>query len=61
MADRLVAFKEEGNRMFIIGLILLILGIVLAIPVLLWIGVILLVLGLLFWFGPAPVGGRRWY
>jgi hypothetical protein len=45
--------------MAILGLVLLILGWVLALPVLLWLGVILLVVGLVLLF--VPVGGHRWY
>lgn len=43
--------------MFILGLILLILGLVFGIPLLFWIGLVLMILGLFFWFG--PVGGPR--
>lgn len=45
--------------MFILGIVLLVVGLLLNIPILWIIGLVLLVLGLIFWF--APVGGRRWY
>jgi hypothetical protein len=50
--------------MLILGLILMVLGFVLAIPVLWTIGIILAVIGLVLWIlGAAgrPVAGRRWY
>ena len=50
--------------MIVLGLILLILGFVLGIPILWTIGIILLVVGLIFMLLATrgrPVGGRRWY
>lgn len=50
--------------MIILGVILLLLGFILAIPLLWTIGVIVLVVGLLLLllgFAGHPVGGRRWY
>jgi len=50
--------------MIILGLILIIVGYLLPIPLLMTLGVILLVIGLILWFVPsvnARVGGRRWY
>jgi len=45
--------------MVILGIILLILGFVLAIPFLWWIGIALIVIGALLLVH--PVGGNRWY
>jgi Family of unknown function (DUF6131) len=53
-----------SDKMLILGLILLILGFLLGIPILWTIGIILLVVGgVLFLLGSVgrPVGGRRWY
>jgi Family of unknown function (DUF6131) len=50
--------------MIILGIILLVLGFLLAIPLLWTIGIIVLVVGLillLVGFAGNPVGGRRWY
>jgi hypothetical protein len=50
--------------MIIVGLILLVLGLVLSIPLLWTIGIIVLIVGLIFLIlGSAGrgVGGRRWY
>jgi hypothetical protein len=50
--------------MIILGVILLVLGFLLAIPILWTIGIIVLVVGLillLVGFAGHPVGGRRWY
>jgi hypothetical protein len=50
--------------MLILGVILMVLGFILGIPVLWTIGVILAAIGLIFWIlGAAgrPVNGRRWY
>lgn len=48
--------------MLVLGVILLVLGIVLGIPVLTWIGVVLLILGAVLWVAPQGFqGGRRWY
>lgn len=50
--------------MVVLGIVLLILGYVLAVPVLWTIGIILLVVGAVFWIlGAAgrPVGGRRYW
>lgn len=48
--------------MAILGLILIILGWVFAIPVLVYIGVALLVIGLILWVAPQGFqSGRRWY
>lgn len=49
--------------MFILGLILLILGFIFAIPVLWTIGIILAVIGLILWIaeGAGATWGRRWY
>lgn len=51
--------------MIILGIILLILGMVLDIAILWWIGIILIVLGVIFWILGAmgrAVGGRKvWY
>jgi hypothetical protein len=50
--------------MFILGVILLVLGLVLGFPLLLWLGVVLLVLGLvlgLAYYSGRGVGGRLWY
>jgi hypothetical protein len=44
-----------------LGLILLIVGFVVAIPVLETVGIILLLVGLVLWFVPGVGGGRRWY
>lgn len=43
--------------MAILGLILLLIGIFMGIPVLFWIGLVLILVGVFFWFG--PVGGPR--
>jgi hypothetical protein len=45
--------------MAILGIILIVVGFVLAIPLLWIIGLILLLAGLFFF--ARPVGGRRWY
>lgn len=45
--------------MLAIGLILLVLGLVFALPVLFWIGLVLAVVGAVLLV--RPVGGRRWY
>lgn len=50
--------------MIILGIILLLLGFLLAIPLLWTIGIIVLVIGLILLvvgFAGHPVGGRRWY
>ena len=51
--------------MIVIGAILLILGVVLGISILTYIGVVLLVIGAVFWILGSvgrPVGGRKvWY
>jgi hypothetical protein len=49
--------------MLILGVILLILGFVFAIPVLWTIGIILAVIGLVLWLadGAGASWGRRWY
>jgi hypothetical protein len=50
--------------MIILGVILLLLGFILAIPLLWTIGIIVLVVGLvllLVGYAGHPVGGRRWY
>ncbi|WP_197497717.1 DUF6131 family protein [Mycobacterium sp. 1274756.6] len=50
--------------MIVLGIILLILGYVLAIPALWTIGIILLVIGAIFWLLGAvgrPVAGRRYW
>ena len=50
--------------MLILGVVLMIIGFILAIPVLWTIGVILAVIGLILWILGAvgrPVAGRRWY
>jgi hypothetical protein len=50
--------------MLILGVVLMIIGFILAIPVLWTIGVILAVIGLVLWLLGAlgrPVAGRRWY
>jgi uncharacterized membrane protein HdeD (DUF308 family) len=57
--------RLEKEEMVILGIILLVLGIVLSIPILETIGIILLVIGAVLWLLGAvgrPVGGRRyWY
>lgn len=47
--------------MIVLGIVLLLLGFLLPMPLLTTIGVILIVVGLILWF--VPVGGstRRWY
>lgn len=47
--------------MFVLGIILIILGFILPLPILYTIGVILVIVGLILWF--VPLGGhtRRWY
>jgi hypothetical protein len=50
--------------MLILGLILMVIGFVLAIPVLWTIGIILAVIGIILWILGSVgrgVGGRRWY
>ncbi|MEO6157937.1 MAG: hypothetical protein ABIQ39_09940 [Ilumatobacteraceae bacterium] len=47
--------------MVVLGLILLIIGLVAAIPVLVTIGAILLIVGLVLNFVPIGGGRRRWY
>jgi hypothetical protein len=49
--------------MLILGVILLILGLVLGIPVLWTIGIILAVIGAILWIaeGTGATWGRRWY
>lgn len=50
--------------MLIVGIVLLIIGYVLAVPLVEDLGIILTVVGLLLWaLGAAghPLGGRRWY
>ena len=50
--------------MLILGVVLMIIGFILAIPVLWTIGIILAVIGLVLWLLGAlgrPVAGRRWY
>lgn len=50
--------------MIILGVVLLVLGFLLAIPILWTIGIVVLVIGLvllLVGFAGHPVGGRRWY
>lgn len=47
--------------MWVIGLILLVLGILLGSAILFWIGFLLLVVGLVVYFVPARASSRRWY
>lgn len=47
--------------MWLLGLILLVLGLLLAVKVLFWLGLILLVIGLVMYFVPARADSRRWY
>lgn len=47
--------------MWLLGLILLVLGLLLAVKVLFWLGLILLVVGLVLYFVPARADSRRWY
>jgi hypothetical protein len=50
--------------MLILGVVLMIIGFILAIPVLWTIGIILAIVGLVLWLLGAvgrPVAGRRWY
>lgn len=47
--------------MFILGLVLVLIGWLAAIPILLWIGVILLVVGAVLMLAPNLTGGRRLY
>jgi hypothetical protein len=50
--------------MLILGVVLMVIGFILAIPVLWTIGIILAIIGLVLWLlGAAgrPVAGRRWY
>lgn len=50
--------------MFVLGLVLLILGLLFAIKVLFVIGIVLLILGAVLFVAAEvgrPVGGRRWY
>jgi uncharacterized membrane protein HdeD (DUF308 family) len=62
--ERNVAFQESGAVMVVFGLILLIIGFVLAIKILWSIGMIVLLVGLVLWvLGAAghAVGGRKHY
>ena len=55
---------NEGTRVIILGLILLILGIVLGIGILYTIGIVLIVVGAVLWLLGSmdrAVGGRRHY
>lgn len=47
--------------MIVLGLILLLIGVLVGIPLLYYIGAVLLVVGIALWF--VPIGGstRRWY
>lgn len=57
-------FQGYNGPMLIIGLVLLVLGIVVHIPLLLWLGVLLLIIGAVFELLGASgraVGGRRHY
>lgn len=47
--------------MWVLGLILLVLGLVFAVKLLFWLGVVLLVIGLALYFVPARRDSRRWY
>lgn len=47
--------------MVILGLILLIIGLVVGIPILVTIGVILIIVGLVLWFVPISGRTRRYY
>jgi Zn-dependent membrane protease YugP len=47
--------------MWVLGLVLLILGILLHSPLLFWIGLVLLVVGVALYFVPARRDSRRWY
>jgi len=58
--------RTPGYRstMLILGVVLLLLGLILGIPILWTIGVILAVIGVVLWILGSvgrPVGGRRWY
>jgi hypothetical protein len=56
---------ETEPAMVVLGVILLLLGIFLSIPVLYTIGIILLIVGVIFWILGSvgrPIGGRKyWY
>jgi hypothetical protein len=56
---------EMESAMVVLGVILLLLGIFLGIPVLYTIGIILLIVGVIFWILGSvgrPIGGRKyWY
>ena len=66
-AQCLVALSpsRKGNVMIVLGIVLLILGYLFAIPLLWTIGIVLIVIGAVLWvLGSVgrPVGGRRyWY
>jgi hypothetical protein len=47
--------------MVIVGIIMVVLGALLAIPILITLGIIAIIVGLILWF--VPIGGtrRRWY
>jgi membrane protein implicated in regulation of membrane protease activity len=47
--------------MWVLGLVLLVLGLLVHSGILFWIGVILLVVGLALYFAPARHDSRRWY
>lgn len=47
--------------MWVVGLILLVLGILLHSPLLFWIGVVVLIAGVAMYFAPARRDSRRWY
>jgi type IV secretory pathway TrbD component len=65
LTERTLLDRQERTVVIILGIILLVLGFVLSIPVLWTIGIILLVIGaILFVLGSAgrAVGGRKhWY
>ena len=55
----------EGHDMIILGVILLVLGFILNIPILSWLGGLLIVVGVVFWIlgatGRAVAGRKYWF
>jgi hypothetical protein len=59
-----VLAPEKGNAMIVVGLIFLILGAVLDVPILWTLGIILVLVGAVLWILGAvgrPIGGRAHY
>ncbi|WP_328322307.1 hypothetical protein [Streptomyces sp. NBC_00388] len=62
--DAITAYREIGKRMLILGLILLLIGVLVGVPLLTTVGGILLVVGAVLWILGATgraVGGRKHY